>query len=252
MFSIFRRNHSRRQVDLSGVGTDMHSHLLPGIDDGSPDTDTSLELIKGLEELGFRNFITTPHVLWDLYRNTDDTICEAQTKLVQAATGAGQAIQLSAAAEYMMDDHFTEMVKNRQPLRTLAQNFVLVEFSFVSPPFDWKQVFFDLQIQGYIPVLAHPERYNYLSAQPAIFREIADMGVLLQVNLNSLTGYYGKPALQLAQWLIKQNLVSFLGSDLHHQRHLETLRQSSSLQSQVNTLLDSGRLHHQQILTATR
>ncbi|MBC6491010.1 tyrosine-protein phosphatase [Flavihumibacter stibioxidans] len=242
MFSIFRRNKPSSRIDLSGIGTDMHSHLLPGIDDGSPDTDTSLELIKGLEELGFRNFITTPHVLWDLYRNTDETIGQAGDELKLAAERAGRSLQLSAAAEYMMDDHFTEMLRNKVPLRTLAQNFVLVEFSFVSLPFDWKQVFFDLQIQGYIPVLAHPERYNYLSAQPSIFREIADMGVLLQVNLNSLTGYYGKPALQLAQWLIKQNLVSFLGSDLHHQRHLEALRVSPSLQPMVEHILDNGRL----------
>lgn len=241
MFSLFKKKHPPAP-DLSVIGIDMHSHLLPGIDDGSPDTEISLQLINGLTELGFNSFITTPHILWDLYRNDDTTIGDAHTRLNVAASSANVALSLHAAAEYMIDDHFTNLLKEKTPLRTLKNNYVLVEFSFVAIPFDWKAVFFDLQIQGYQPVLAHPERYNYLAAQPEIFQQISDMGVLLQVNLNSLTGYYGKPALHLAQFLTKHKLVSFLGTDLHHQRHLDALRQSSHLPENIKPILDSGKL----------
>ena len=241
MFSLFKKKLPPAP-DLSVIGIDMHSHLLPGIDDGSPDTETSLHLINGLTELGFSSFITTPHILWDLYRNDDSTIGDAHSRLNVAASLGIVSFTLHAAAEYMIDDHFTNLLKEKAPLRTLNNNYVLVEFSFVALPFDWKTVFFDLQIQGYQPVLAHPERYNYLAGQPEIFQQISDMGVLLQVNLNSLTGYYGKPALQLAQYLTKHKLVSFLGTDLHHQRHLDALRQSSHLAENIKTILDSGKL----------
>jgi protein-tyrosine phosphatase len=242
MFSFFRHKRSIAHPDLSAVTADMHSHLLPGIDDGSPDTDTSLQLIKGLQELGLRHFITTPHILWDLYRNDNETISQAQHKLEAASDSRGLSLSLSAAAEYLIDDHFTSCLKNKEKFRTLAGKYILVEFSFVSLPYNWKQVFFDLQIQGYKPILAHPERYGFLSAQPAIFQEISDMGVYLQVNLNSLTGYYGKQALHLAHHLLKNKLISFVGTDLHHQRHLEAIRNSSSLMTLLQPLIDSGRL----------
>lgn len=247
MFSIFKKRRYPT-IDLSGIATDMHSHLLPGVDDGSPDVETSLSLIKGLQELGLQQFITTPHILWDLYRNDENTIGAALTTLKAALTEAGQDLKLYAAAEYMIDDHFSQILQNKEPLRCISDNYVLVEFSFVSPPYDWKKIFFDLQILGYQPILAHPERYNYLSAKPEIFQEIVDTGVLLQVNLNSLTGYYGKLSLSLATSLIKQKLVSLLGTDLHHERHLDALKQSSSLMDHVGNLLDQGTLINHKLL----
>jgi len=242
MFSIFSRKRNFPVIDLSGIGTDMHSHLLPGIDDGSPDVDTSLSLLKGLEELGLQNFITTPHILWDLYKNTDATIEPARLQLQDALVSDGNSARLTAAAEYMIDDYFSGLLQQKAALRCLKGNYVLVEFSFINLPFDWKQVFFDMQIQGYQPVLAHPERYPYLFQKKTVLDEILDMGVLLQVNLNSLTGYYGKAILQQAQVLVDKKLISFLGSDLHHERHLAALRSSSTLMPLVGKVLDSGKL----------
>lgn len=242
MFSIFRKK-SLPAIDLSAIGTDMHSHLLPGIDDGSPDIATSFELIRGLQDLGMQKFVASPHILWDLYRNDDASIEGALGALGAAAGEQGIPLPVvGAAAEYMMDDHFTEQLARKAPLRSFGKNYVLVEFSFVSLPFEWKQQLFELQIQGYQPVLAHPERYSYLGTRIDPFREIADMGILLQVNLNSLTGYYGQPAYSLAQAFIKAKLVSFLGTDLHHMRHLEALRNSPTLMPQVQAVLDSGLL----------
>lgn len=240
MFSIFKKKHSRT-VDLSGMGTDMHSHLLPGIDDGSPDTETSAILIKGLQDLGIQRFITTPHIFWDLYKNTNESIDGALEKLRLSYNGRFE-LPFRAAAEYYLDDHFDDLLRKDMPLRTIRNNWVLVEFSFVTPPIDLKEKIFAMQIKGYQPVLAHPERYAYLTASKRTYDELKDAGCLFQVNLLSLTPYYGKAANELANYLLKKNYVNLLGTDLHHERHLHTLRNSPRLTDSVKQLLDSGRL----------
>ncbi len=240
MFSFFKKK-SYPDVNLSGIGTDMHSHLLPGIDDGSTDPATSQRLIRGLEELGYRQFITTPHVLNGMYDNTPVTIDAAYQQLKSA--NAGMALPLRYAAEYMMDDYFENILfTGSEKILPLKDNLVLVEFSFVTMSVNYKKVLFEMQIKGYQPVLAHPERYLYLARTREIFEELKHQGCLFQMNLLSLAGYYGKPTQDLAHYLLKKNFVDLLGTDLHHARHLEALRFSSQVMPAVQSLLDSGRL----------
>lgn len=243
MLSIFKKKRSNT-VDLSALGTDLHSHLLPGIDDGSPDVPTSMELIKGLQDLGFRNLITTPHILWDLYKNNSATIAAAEQTLQPVLQQGLPDIPLKAAAEYFLDEHFDSLLKANTPLLTIKHNWVLVEFSFVSEPYDLKEKLFELQIRGYQPVLAHPERYNYLGAKKQLYDELKDAGCLFQLNLLSLSGYYGKPSLDLAQHLLRKKYIDLLGTDLHHARHLQALQSATSIMDPVKALLDSGRLQN--------
>ncbi len=240
MFSIFRKKYPSVPVDFSGLHTDMHSHLLPGIDDGSPDCDMSAQLKKGLEEAGFRQFITTPHIMWDLYRNTPATIGAAVTLL----QSQGDHRNLRAAAEYYMDDYFDQLLAEDRPLMTIHDKMVLVEFSFISAPLDLKEKLFALQIKGYQPILAHPERYEYLIAKKALIDELKSMGCLFQMNLLSLAGYYGKIPSELAGYLISKNYIDFAGTDLHHLRHLQALRQSKHIMPGLNRLLDAGKLQN--------
>jgi tyrosine-protein phosphatase YwqE len=240
MFSIFKKKYPARPVDLSFLQTDMHSHLLPGIDDGATDLANSLELKKGLEDLGYRQFITTPHIMWDMYKNTADSIGSTLRHLQQEP---GQQ-NIRAGAEYFMDDHFDQLVDSNQPLLTLSGKKVLVEFSFVSPPLSLKEKLFNLQIKGYQPVLAHPERYAFYAANKTVYEELRTIGCLFQINLLSLAGYYGKPSLDLAHYLIGRKYVDFLGSDLHHTRHLECLRSSKQLMPVLQPLFDSGLLQN--------
>lgn len=241
MFSIFKKK-KYSDTDLSALVTDMHSHILPGIDDGSPDTETSLVLIKGLQDLGYQNFIATPHIFHDLYKNDADSITEARQQLEAALAQHHQPLPVKAAAEYFLDDHFDRLLREDTPLLTLRDKLVLVEFSFVSITANYKEQLFNLQIKGYQPVLAHPERYLYLAGHKAVFDELRSAGCLFQVNLLSLAGYYGKAASDLAHYLIRQGYVDLLGTDLHHIRHLEALRRNSPLMDQVSLLLDSGNL----------
>lgn len=240
MFSIFRRKYPAVPVDFSGLKTDMHSHLLPGIDDGSPDTATSVLLKKGLEETGYQQFITTPHIMWDMYKNTPASVNAA----LQALQQEGGHANLRAAAEYFMDDYFDQLVAADEPLLTLQGKLVLVEFSFVSAPIDLKEKLFALQIKGYQPVLAHPERYEYLTAKKSFFDELKSMGCLFQLNLLSLTGYYGKLPGELAAYLVSKNYIDFAGTDLHHLRHLQALRQSKHIMPALLRLLDGGQLRN--------
>ena len=221
----------------------MHSHLLPGIDDGSPSPEVSLQLISGIAELGYKKLITTPHVMWDIYRNTNEIIQAAHKNLKTALKKAGINIELHAAAEYYLDEHFVQMLDNNTPLLTLKNKMVLIEFSFISSPFDLKDILFKLQIKGYQPVLAHPERYLYLNSSKGFYDELKDAGCLFQVNLLSLSSYYGRGVTDLAHYLIKKNYVSLLGTDLHHERHLDALQHAGSgMTATIQRLLDSGNI----------
>lgn len=244
MISIFKKK-IRERPDLSGLVTDMHSHLIPGIDDGSPDLDTSLELIEGLTDLGYRKLITTPHILWDLYKNDITTITPAYEELMAGLKAKNSEVPIHFAAEYFLDYHIDELLENEKPLLTLKDNMVLVEFSFISVPLDLKDKLFNLQMAGYQPVLAHPERYGYLLKTKEVYNELRDAGYLFQVNLLSLTGYYGKVPYELAHHLVKNKFVDLLGTDLHHIRHLNALQSSPELTDIIKYLQDSGTLLNQ-------
>ncbi|HSN60041.1 MAG TPA: CpsB/CapC family capsule biosynthesis tyrosine phosphatase, partial [Ferruginibacter sp.] len=202
------------------ISTDMHSHILPGIDDGSPDVETSIELVKGLMQLGINRSIATPHVISDLYRNTPETIGNA-LKILQDELAAQQInFTVSAAAEYMLDPYFFELMESGERLLTLQDNIILTEFSFGFQPDNPKKMSFAIITQGYTPILAHPERYAYFHRDFKVYHLLQDMGFLLQVNLLSLTGYYGAPVAKAARYIIKNGLASYTGTDLHHARHM--------------------------------
>ena len=232
MFNFFKKNKSADgSLPMTGilpVSVDMHSHILPGIDDGSPDVATSLLLVKGLYDLGIRTCIATPHIIGDLYRNTDDTIEYALTTLQQACTAAALPMQITAAAEYMLDDYFMELLQSSKPLRTLHENILLTELPYTSQPVNLQEMLFHIITAGYQPVLAHPERYFYFHHNFEEYNKLKDMGFILQVNLLSLTGYYGKNVARAARYLLNEGLAGLVGTDLHHVRHLHALQDAEN------------------------
>ena len=243
---LFGKKKSGPPADFSLLKTDMHSHLLPGIDDGSQDISTSLELIKGLKELGYSKLITTPHIMWDMYKNTREGILGKLELLQKAVVDAGINIEINAAAEYYLDEHVEGLIKNREPLLTIGKNWVLSEFSLAYPSHSLKSILFDMQMQGYQPVIAHPERYIYLENNKEFYQELKDIGCLFQLNLTSLVGYYGKSAQALAQYLIRNEYYDFVGTDLHHERHLEALR-NPGLAPLLQKLNESGKIRNSEL-----
>lgn len=243
---FFGKKKTEEALDLSWLNADMHSHLLPGIDDGAGNLETSLELIRGLKSLGYKKLITTPHIFWELYPNTPEIIAESLGWLRKAIQEDGIDMDVQAAAEYYIDEHFEAELRKKTPLLTVSSNRVLVEFSMVTAPMDLQQVLFEMQIQHYQPIIAHPERYVYLSARKDFFDELKDAGCLFQLNLLSLTGYYGKGVQELAEYLCKKEYYDFAGTDLHHERHLHMLKKLAS-NATFARLRDSGMLKNAQL-----
>jgi len=244
MFKLFSKSSS--VPDYSIVGTDMHSHLLPGIDDGSPNLETSLELIRRMMKLGYKKFITTPHIMWEMYKNTPAIINEKLELLREALKKEGIDVEINAAAEYFLDEHVNNLLSQKEKLLTVHENMVLVEFSLANPPFDLKDILFELTMQGYQPIIAHPERYIYLENAKDFYDELKDAGHYFQLNITSLSGYYGKSANNLAQHLLKKGYYNFVGSDLHHFRHAEALA-NPAVTPFLKKLSDAGQLMNQKL-----
>ena len=239
MFGIFKRKEND-PADLSRLVADMHNHLIPGIDDGATDLESSIVMIRAMHGLGYRKFVATPHVQCEMYRNTHEAIETGAQKVRERLEGTEMKVEFRAAAEYYLDEHVDELLENNIPLLTIHKNMVLVEFSFIRQPMDLKEKLFNLQIKGYQPVIAHPERYLYFGTHKNVYDELISMDCLFQLNLLSLCGYYGKKQEELALYLIKKKYVSLLGSDAHTIRHINILRASSSISTIVNRLLDAG------------
>ncbi|MEO5909168.1 MAG: CpsB/CapC family capsule biosynthesis tyrosine phosphatase [Ginsengibacter sp.] len=225
--------HSQKVVPLyegfSWLAQDIHSHILPGIDDGSPDIETSLQLLQSLSDAGIQKFICTPHIIGDMYRNTPETINNALSKLKKAVLQNGMSIEISAGAEYMLDDHFLELLRNKEPLMKLCKNYILTELSYSTAPEKLEKISFEININNYQPLMAHPERYPYYHHNYDAYYRMKELGFLLQVNLLSLTGYYGKNVAKAAKFILENKLADFVGTDLHHFNHLNVLTDSKSI-----------------------
>jgi len=210
---------------------DIHSHLLPGIDDGAETIEDTVILINGLQEIGFKKFITTPHVMGDVWKNTSEGINEKLFSTIAELKVPNISNGFKAAAEYMIDSEFTALFKNKS-LLCLKGNLVLVEISYLSPPIQLYDILFELQVAGYQPVLAHPERYNfYHETSLGHYKKLKKAGCLFQLNMLSATGYYGERVAKTADLLLKNGLIDFVGSDVHHSRHLEFMNKNVVLKN---------------------
>lgn len=216
---------------------DMHAHFLPGIDDGAANITESFRLIDGLMSLGYKELIATPHIMGDLYKNTPETIQASYNLLKTELDKRGYTIPISFAAEYLLDEQFEEKIKSG-PLLTFGDKYVLIETMFMGLPPNIKEILFSLEMQGYQPVLAHPERYNYLEGSIDALDLFLERGVLLQTNILSLAGYYGKIEKEIAETLLMKKLIHFLGTDIHHLRHLKALQKLSVSKKIADRLLE--------------
>lgn len=209
---------------------DIHSHLLPGIDDGASSIEDTITLINGLEGLGFTKFITTPHIMSGVWNNTKPGIEEKLGNTVAELAIPTIKNRFRAAAEYMIDAEFRELFKN-EPLLTLRDNYVLVEISYLNAPIQLYDTLFELQTCGYKPVLAHPERYNFYHHNLQEYQKLKDAGCFFQLNMLSTTGYYGANVTKAADYLLANGLIDFIGSDVHHSRHLDYIRKKVVLKN---------------------
>lgn len=225
---MFTNWFSSRQKDPIPVYTDIHSHLLPGIDDGVKTMDESIKVIRQLSDLGFKKLITTPHIMSDYYKNTPQIIREKLKEVKAAVINNNIPIKIEAAAEYYLDENFYKDIIEDAELLTFGDNYVLFETSFTVEPLILKEVIFKLNSRGLNPVYAHPERYLYLQEKKQLLNELLDQGLLFQINALSLTGYYSKQVQKFVKELIKRNAIAFIGSDCHNIMQANVLQEAYS------------------------
>lgn len=222
--SLFRSKSNRIAYDLSDLKIDVHSHLLPGIDDGSQSIEETIGMLLKFVDLGYQKVITTPHIMQDHYPNTSKIIKKGLEEVREEIVKSNIPISIDAAAEYYFDEFLFTKIKEGDIL-TFGDNFVLFELSFVSKPHNLDQLIFDFKTNNYTPVLAHYERYPYLyNRGMGYVEQLKEKGLKIQVNLNSLTGHYGKPVQKQAELLIDSKLVDLVGTDCHRIEHLEILQ----------------------------
>lgn len=222
MLSFFKKNKTTITSLFPEGFIDIHNHLIHGIDDGSKDLDDSAALIKRMYDFGIRNFICTPHIMEGVWENTPEIVKKKLTDLKSHLNTLGMDVQLNAAAEYMLDGNFNNLL-SKGNLLTLKDSYILVEMSYFNAPVNLYEILFNIQIAGYIPVLAHPERYNFYHQNFDEYQKLKEAGCLFQVNLLSLSNYYGKHVNTIALKLLKENMIDLAGTDTHHHRHLNHL-----------------------------
>lgn len=223
MFNFFKKKEIKDSVnfDYSSVMVDMHSHVLPGIDDGAQTPEDSVELIRRMMDLGIKKIIATPHIMADYYKNSYETITASLEILKAELVRQEIDIVVEAAAEHYFDETFEKRIDDKK-LMVMGTNYVLFEYSFVSRPQNDLKVIQKLRELGYKPILAHPERYPYLDIDK--LKNIRDWGCNLQLNTISLLGYYGKDTKKMAEKLIDAQAVDFISSDMHNLRHADALK----------------------------
>jgi protein-tyrosine phosphatase len=201
--------------------TDIHSHLLPGLDDGVQSFEQAKEIIEQFSKLGYKKLITTPHCMSDAYRNTNDIILNKLSELKSYIHKHNISIELEAAAEYYLDEELMRKLDQNEPLLTFGKKYLLFETNFLTEPFNLKEFIFLATTKGYKPVLAHPERYLYLQKNDEKTEDLLNRGVFFQLNISSVSGYYSKPVQITALNLIEKGWIHFLGSDCHHLQHVK-------------------------------
>lgn len=225
MFGLFKKKKIVPEFNFANIGVDMHSHIIPGIDDGAQTLHDSILLAKRFKTLGFKKLIATPHVMADYFRNTPDTINRGLDILRKGLADIQLDLEVDAAAEYYLDETLEKKVKQKEVL-TFGKQYLLFELSYINAPhnlFDFIKI---IQDAGYTPVLAHPERYPYFYGSIESYYQIKETGCQLQMNSIALTGYYGSGAKRAAEEMVENHLVNFIGSDMHHLKHADALEES--------------------------
>ncbi|WP_231427734.1 tyrosine-protein phosphatase [Pedobacter sp. Leaf250] len=225
MFGLFKKKKIVPEFNFSNIGTDMHSHIIPGIDDGAQTINDSLLIAKKFKALGFKKLIATPHIMADYFRNTPDTIHRGLDILRKGLQEIQLDLEVDAAAEYYLDETLEKKIKQKEVL-TFGSNYLLFELSYINAPQNLFDIIKMMQDGGYKPVLAHPERYPYYYGSFESYQQIKETGCMLQMNSIALTGYYGSGAKKVAEEMVENHLVDFIGSDMHHLKHAAALEDS--------------------------
>jgi protein-tyrosine phosphatase len=214
IFNLFKSKPTLKELIPKGF-VDIHSHILPGIDDGAKNIEESLTLISEMKNMGFSKIIATPHTYTGLYDNTKKTILDSYNLIKNKI----EDIELSYATEYMIDIDLIKKAENTE-LICLKKKYVLVEMSCTFEPNNLNEIIYKLIINDYTPIIAHPERYIYFFNNSKIYKNLKKIGCKFQMNLLSISGFYGNKILKFSEKLLNENIIDYYGSDIHNHQQL--------------------------------
>jgi tyrosine-protein phosphatase YwqE len=244
------RKFSKKEIEpvsLTSIKVDMHSHLIPNIDDGSQSLEESILMIKGLMRHGYTKSITTPHIMSEGYANTPEIILNGLKKVKNEIAKQEINFEIEAAAEYYIDDNFEKLLEETE-LLTFGNKYLLFEFSYMNKPLNYMGIIKKIIDKGYKPVLAHPERYSFFHNDFDVYKGLKNYGVYLQLNLFSLAGAYSQGPFAIGRQLLDNNLIDFLGTDIHNLgqlRYLENCRKDKYLKE----LIENGHILNESLLS---
>ncbi len=244
-FKSSSKSNEHVSVDFSNLGVDLHSHLIPGIDDGSKSLEDSIQLIRELKNLGFHKIITTPHIMSDYYRNTPEIILSGRDKVREELQRLNIDMPFDAAAEYYYDEYFVDILKSNKVI-AINNEYLLFELSYLTKPTGVREIIFEIQLKGYKPLLAHPERYPFYSL--AEYMQLKEAGCLFQMNILSPTGHYGSNAMHNAELLIENQMIDFIATDLHHMQHIRLIRKNAMHNEKLLDLISFHDLKNKTLL----
>ena len=227
IFNLFKAKPTLKELIPEGF-VDIHSHLLPGIDDGAKNIEESINIINMMKNLGYSKLIATPHIYPGLYENNRDKIKQKYTEVEKKIRGLN--IDLNFAAEYLINKSLIKEAEERE-LLTIQKKYVLLEMSYLAQPLELYETLFKIQINGYIPILAHPERYTFLFSNFSEYYKLKKRGCQFQLNLLSTTGCYGKKISSISERLLKEKLIDFVGSDIHNIKHANLMKTKLNISS---------------------
>ena len=228
----FSSKYNLLQSGIFNGWTDRHSHILPGVDDGIQSVKDSLAILTMYEQMGVKKVWLTPHIMEDC-PNTPEKLKVRFEELESAYQGK---IELSLSAENMMDGLFVKRLEQGilMPYGD-NQNELLIETSYVQPPMGMEGILRDMRKAGYIPVLAHPERYLYMDAEK--YENIKEMGVKFQLNVTSLIGVYGNQVKERAEYLLNEGYYNYSGSDAHSYHAIQRAFEHKSLKKDTISVI---------------
>lgn len=229
MLSFFKQKPVLKDLIPTNF-VDIHSHLLPGIDDGAKTIDDTRNLMLELKSFGYNHFITTPHIITNVWKNTEIRIKEHYETINNELKNEKLYSSFNTAAEYMIDSFFMKRLETEK-LLTLKGNFVLIEMSYLNPPIQLYDIIFEIQLAGYTPILAHPERYTFYHNNFSEYEKLKKTGCLFQLNLLSTVDYYGKNISSIADKLLQKGMIDFVGSDVHHLNHIQSFYKKVSIKN---------------------
>ncbi len=223
IFNIFKSKPTLKDLMPDGF-IDIHSHVLPGIDDGAKNKKDSLELILEMKKLGFAKIIGTPHTYTGIYDNSNETIINSFKSI---SNDIPKDLSVSYASEYMLENNIIEKAKNKE-LLCLKKNYLLTEMSYISAPINLYEIIFELRLNDYEPIIAHPERYRFYHNSFKKLIKLKNMGCKFQINLLSLVGFYGNDVMKMTEKLIENKMADFVGSDVHNINQLHLINSQNS------------------------